>query len=543
MGLLIPSDRPVLRQDAGLYRELDVLKRLQASLPDAYEIYHSVAWHCIHRGDDRHGEIDVVIMAPTGNLLLMEIKAGNVILRSGSMFKVYSSGERDVARQCQVQYSAMVNRLGEAGIHPHVTNCLVLPDFSIDGSHVISFPRDRIVDATDYDLLGTKIKEFLAVGQGNSDLEAIRHFLKNEFRVSTNLAVLRDQLQSTTQQLADGLATWVPRIAVPTGAMRIQATAGSGKTQLAIRLLEDAAAQSQTSLYVCFNRSLADHMGKIAPTRAHISSFHELCVDHYRRQHQEPDFADPSVFKTVASFYLADSESFVPRYDLLIVDEGQDFDPAWMGSLLPQLKEDGRLYVMEDDDQRLYDREPFDLTDTVTVTCRDNHRSPKAVCQTINALSLTGSSITSRSPFSGEVPGFHVYESDDLLTKITADAVVSLLARGFGIHDIVVLTGRGRRKSTLLNSETIGAHRTRRFTGTYSRNAEPEWTEGDLLVESVYRFKGQSAPAIVLSEVDFVELSSLERRKLFVGMTRAQMAVEVVMSRAAEAILSGLISG
>jgi hypothetical protein len=70
MGLLIPSDRPVLRQDAGLYREFDVLKRLQASLPDAYEIYHSVAWHCIHRGDDRHGEIDVVIMAPTGNLLL-----------------------------------------------------------------------------------------------------------------------------------------------------------------------------------------------------------------------------------------------------------------------------------------------------------------------------------------------------------------------------------------------------------------------------------------------------------------------------------------
>ncbi len=94
-----------------------------------------------------------------------------------------------------------------------------------------------------------------------------------------------------------------------------------------------------------------------------------------------------------------------------------------------------------------------------------------------------------------------------------------------------------------LAHETIGAHRARRFTGTYSRNAEPEWTDGDLLVESVYRFKGQSEPAIVLSEVDFVELSPLERRKLFVGMTRAKMAVEVVMSRSAEAIFSGLVAG
>lgn len=76
-----------------------------------------------------------------------------------------------------------------------------------------------------------------------------------------------------------------------------------------------------------------------------------------------------------------------------------------------------------------------------------------------------------------------------------------------------------------------------------SRNAEPEWTEGDPLVESVYRFNGQSAPAIVLSEVDFVELSHLERRKLFVGMTRAQMAIGVVMSRGAEAIFSGLVAG
>jgi hypothetical protein len=543
MALLIPSNRPSLRTDAGLYRELDVLDRLQQSLPDVYEVFHSIPWHRIEEGDDRHGEIDIVIMGPTGNLLLMEVKAGDVILRGGSMFKLYASREHDVGKQCRIQYSAMVNRLQEAGLRSWVTNCLVLPDYILGNSHVVAIPRDRIIDADGYEMLGSRVKEILGGEHGSHDRDALRYFLKNEFKVSTDLTVLRDQLKGTTHQLADGLATWAPRVQVPSGVMRIQATAGSGKTQLAVRLLEDAVARSLTALYVCYNRTLADHMLQIAPTRVTISSFHELCVEHYRRRYQEPDFASPGIFSEVTSKYLIDSESFPPKFDLLVVDEGQDFDPEWMGSLLPQLKADGRLYVMEDDDQRLYDREGFDLSDAVTITCRDNYRSPQSICQIINAFSLAERSVVSRSPYRGEFPGFHRYNDGKDVVKATADAVDDLRARGYGIGDIVVLTGHGRAKSALLNSDHIGAYTTRRFTGKFSRNSDPIWTDGELVVESVFRFKGQSAPAVVLSEVDFVELSPSERRKLFVGLTRAQMAVEIVVSPTAEAVFAALLAG
>ena len=46
-----------------------------------------------------------------------------------------------------------------------------------------------------------------------------------------------------------------------------------------------------------------------------------------------------------------------------------------------------------------------------------------------------------------------------------------------------------------------------------------------------------------MSEVDFAELSPLEKRKLFVGMTRAQMAVEIVVSLGAEAVFATLLAG
>jgi superfamily I DNA/RNA helicase len=274
-----------------------------------------------------------------------------------------------------------------------------------------------------------------------------------------------------------------------------------------------------------------------------VSSFHELCVDHYRRRHEEPDFASPGIFERVTNDYLADSATFAPRFDLVVVDEAQDIEPGWMGSLLPQLKDHGRLYVLEDDDQRLYDRDGFDLSDAVTITCRDNYRSPQSICQVINAFALADISVVSRNPYRGELPGFHVYAPDKGAIDKTAEVVAGLLARGFGIADIVVLTGHGRSKSALLNAEYIGPHKTRRFTGAFSMNSDPIWTEGELLVESVFRFKGQSAPAVVLSEVDFVDLSPSERRKLFVGLTRAQMAVEIVVSPGAEAVFAALLAG
>jgi superfamily I DNA and RNA helicase len=80
-------------------------------------------------------------------------------------------------------------------------------------------------------------------------------------------------------------------------------------------------------------------------------------------------------------------------------------------------------------------------------------------------------------------------------------------------------------------------HRLRAFTGTYDLFGNPEYREGDVLLESIYRFKGQSAPCVILTEVDFEALDEQAARKIFVGATRATMKLIVVASeRAARAI-------
>ena len=360
--------------------------------------------------------------------------------------------------------------------------------------------------------------------------------------MAVDLSVLRDQLQRSVRTMSDGLATWVPRISSASRVVRVQATAGSGKTQLALQLLQDAVGKSHAVGYVCYNRALADHIRSIAPPRADISNFHELAVESYRRHHGEPDFSDAGVFATIATAYTSACAAAPPRFDVLIIDEGQDFEPEWIESLSGLLNVGGFLYLMDDDDQRLYERPGFDIPDAVTVSCRDNFRSPRSICDVINALELASSSVRSMNGFKGDIPGFHPYGANHNVLARTEAAVAGLLARGFALQDIVVLTYKGRARSELLGQAQLGPYRTSQFTGKYTREGQPVWTEGVLLVDSVYRFKGQSAPAVVLTEVDFDQLRDIDRKRLFVGMTRAQMALEVVLSEAAETCMMAALA-
>lgn len=84
-------------------------------------------------------------------------------------------------------------------------------------------------------------------------------------------------------------------------------------------------------------------------------------------------------------------------------------DRAWCAaSLLPKLKDDGRLYLLEDEERRLYEPDGFDLNSAVSMHRNDNFCSPRAAVDLINALGLAARSIESRSPYAGELPSFRV---------------------------------------------------------------------------------------------------------------------------------------
>ncbi len=529
---------------AGEAAELDVVRRLASGLPDAFTVFHSVEWSSGSGDAERHGEVDVIVANQAGDLLLLEVKSGGAEFRPDGIFKRYGRQTKDVTAQVRQQYAALRARLHQAGLSVRLHHMLVLPDLQVQ-SQTVQWPRERIVDCDDLETLVPRVTEQLGAGNpGGAVLPRVLAFLDNQFRVAPDVSAMSGRLQEVSTRLSAGLATWVPRLSVPSGLIRVVGTAGSGKTQLALRLLRDADAAGQRATYICFNRALADHIARVAPVRVLAETFHQHALRVCRRRGMAIDFALPGMFDRLAQGGIAALRDAEPDLDLLVLDEGQDLQPEWVEAQLARLRPHGRAVLMEDPNQRLYeDRVPFELPEAVTVTSLENFRTPRAVVRLINLLGLCDEALEPKSPCEGEAPDPIVYRDEADGLRATQSAVERCLERGFPIDQIAVVSLRGRERSALQQADRLGPWSVRRFAGTYDEGGNAVWTRGDLLVESVRRFKGQAAPAVVLTECDFGELSALTRRLLFVGLTRARLHVEWAISERAASVVARAIDG
>jgi superfamily I DNA and RNA helicase len=339
--------------------------------------------------------------------------------------------------------------------------------------------------------------------------------------------------------------------------LRVVGTAGSGKTQLAVQVMKDAVAQGRRPLYVCFNRPLADHIARVAPAEATVASYHHLCDLVLRDAGIVPDFSAPDVFAQLARRFAGIAVPDAWHFDVLIVDEGQDFLPEWAAALEGMLAHGAAWWWLEDPMQNLYMRDPVEFPGWVTLHATINYRSPRDIVAylrpTLNAAldaTLDGSyRIEAGSPFDGSDVALSTYASGDAgeahevtdatdVVGTTKRAITQALSLGFRKQDIAVLSFRGRERSQIAGLAALGPHQLRGFTGRYDLFGNPEYRDGDVMFESIYRFKGQSAPCVILTEVDFDTLDERTARKLFVGATRATMKLILVLSQRAAAALA-----
>jgi hypothetical protein len=86
------------------------------------------------------------------------------------------------------------------------------------------------------------------------------------------------------------------------------------------------------------------------------------------------------------------------------------------------------------------------------------------------------------------------------------EAIRLCYSAGFKKHDLAIISYHGRAQSQLLALDALGQTSLRHFTGAYDLFGQPVYSQGDVLVESVYRFKGQAAPAVIFTEIDFAVL-------------------------------------
>jgi superfamily I DNA and RNA helicase len=328
--------------------------------------------------------------------------------------------------------------------------------------------------------------------------------------------------------------------------LRVKGTAGSGKTQLALSVLQEASTAGKNSIYVCFNRPLADAMKRIVPDPSAVVTFHELArLTSALAGYPLPDFGEKDVFEQLERRFLELAGRLSETFDAVIIDEGQDMHASWASSLIGMAKPNAPLLWLEDTDQSLYDRDAVDLPGWVTISSPVNYRSPKLLVEFINWLGLTDTPIETGGALLGFDPAWYVYADSASAQATTDQAVRSLLSEGFSPENIAVLSFRGIAQSQIAGKsgpDKIAGVAVRRQQG-YDDQGSAIWTEGKILVDTVYRFKGQAADAVVITEIDFSDWSDKDRRKLFVALTRARLQAVLVTSERAAHIIQNRLEG
>ena len=548
MAQIFPEDFHIENKEFRFSSEIGTLLRLKSELPDQYSVFHGIHWTRIEEDAAIYGEIDFLVVNQYGKILAIEQKETKIERsKTGDLLAIYESANgRRSEKSISSQVTRNIHSLRQEFSRRHsgksiqIDHLLYLPTATITGPLPSSLAIGRVVDQSEsINLPEIILKIFednpIPSGDNVADALAIRDFLSEKAFITPQLGLLGRSAKVLTTRLAGGLSEWAERLEFSPFNLWVQGTAGSGKTQLALKELKRAKSNNQTSMYLCFNRPLADAMKLVAPEPNNCMTFHELASLLSKQKGHEVDFEKNNAFQDLENFLLKNIADLVGQLDVLVVDEGQDFERQWGESLVTMVKEGGRIIWLEDPSQDLYKRWDTNWTGWVKLTSPINYRSPQRLVNLMNALQLTSDPLESGNGFAGMIPEIYTYEVGSV-NEATECAVLDLLKEGYAPESIAVLSFRGMANSTLLSGDvkTLADLKIKKFVG-YDSKGSAIWSDGQLFVDTLFRFKGQCADAVILTEIDFDEWTDDIKKRLFVGLSRARlMASMVVTERAGE---------
>ena len=294
---------------------------------------------------------------------------------------------------------------------------------------------------------------------------------------------------------------------------------GTGKTWLALEHARQETVRGARVAVLCYNRGLALDLNRraaqwpVAQRPAWIGTMHQLALDWTGIE--VPADAGPAFGDGLPAQLAAVAPASDQRFDLVVVDEAQDFAPGWWQAVRSVLWEPDTdpMVIFGDDDQELYGRGATGLP-AVEGELTQNVRNTLQIARVLQAL--TGEPQEVRGA-SGPPVEFFPATAEDACT-VADDVVRTLLDSGdYGAGDIALLTTWRRHRVQEQRLEELGA----------VAFAESLLSPDQVAVCTVKGFKGLERLVVVLAINGFHEESDAEHL-LRVGVSRARDLLVVV---------------
>lgn len=524
----------------------DVLQKL--NMKNAY-VLHSLG---LPKHQSKiYGEIDFVVVCDRG-VACLEIKGGRVECRDGKwFFKDRYGVEREKPEGPFAQVTGNMFSLRDVlkkkfQNNKHMKNLLtvcgvVFPDieFKSVSQEIIS---EIVYDNRTEDITGymNRVFDYWEERQHRQpsrlspgDIRDIVQFLRGDFVFIPTLSDRLNSVEKRLVRLTSEQAQLMQALSLNKHLL-IEGNVGTGKTLLAVDFAKKKATSGKKVLFLTYNKNLANNVIRQVDTIEDLkvinihALFGEYVAVDVKKMQENPNvyFSEilPEIFYEYLS-ELSDEELEKIKYDLIIMDEGQDIlKPLYLYSLDTLLRggfANGDWAVFYDEKQNIYNP---DYNDGMEILRGYNCTEFKLFVNCRNTVQIG----TYSSKISGidlgefirengeEVQNISYEDDDDFKKKITG-ILKNLRKEKVDIRDIVFLAPKKYKNSKVAQA---GIEVNEIGDNFDSSKELPVYA-------TIQGFKGLDSKIVILTDVEYIRKENLSSF-LYIAGTRARTLLYIV---------------
>lgn len=498
-----------------------------------------------------YGEIDFVVVCDRG-VACLEIKGGRVECREGKwFFKDRYGVEREKPEGPFAQVTGNMFSLRDVlkkkfQNNKHTKNLLtacgvVFPDieFKSVSQEIIS---EVVYDNRTEDITGymNRVFDYWEERQHRQpsrlspgDIRDIVQFLRGDFVFIPTLSDRLNSVEKRLVRLTSEQAQLMQALSLNKHLL-IEGNAGTGKTLLAVDFAKKKAASGKKVLFLTYNKNLANNVIRQVDTIENLkvinihALFGEYVAVDVKKMQENPNvyFSEllPEIFYEYLS-ELSDEELEKIKYDLIIMDEGQDIlKPLYLYSLDTLLRggfANGDWAVFYDEKQNIYNP---DYNDGMEILHGYNCTEFKLFVNCRNTVQIG----TYSSKISGidlgefirengeEVQNISYEDDDDFKKKITG-ILKNLRKEKVDIRDVVFLAPKKYKNSKVAQA---GIEVNEIGDNFDSSKELPVYA-------TIQGFKGLDSKIVILTDVEYIRKENLSSF-LYIAGTRARTLLYIV---------------
>ena len=456
------------------YSEVKFFNACKEQLSDKHHVFYSVRWYSTTNGEREDSECDFLIFNPDYGFICIEVKGGTGIRVEGNLWYLTSKeGERRLKRSPYEQAEQSMRffkKYFEDEVETQFSgvygNAAAYPNYCINTPMTVSSPLELTIDLLNMNNLQKRITEIFRYFRnknrtGSSFLspDSQKKFINviNK-RIALSVAagaLIQDkerellEINRTQDTIIDLLAHY-PKAFIVGGA-------GTGKTWIGIKKILRCMSSGGEALYLCYNKSLAEEVGSILEnSKADCYNMDALA---YFLLKEKVNFISESNGCKEYSTFISEIPN-LKKYDLVVVDEGQDFIEDWAFTVNLFLKDSGSLYVFYDESQNIFKRDFGDkfYIDELPFLLRYNIRNTANIYRHTQRNTDLGLD-TIANQIEGVEPDCRIFTRKQQAVAFI-DSIINKLVNKEGVlpRKIVILSNRRKEKSILYDISMVGAH-------------------------------------------------------------------------------------